>query len=118
MPRDASIPLFLWIATAVLAHLIWGGGADRAAQVIEDRLDVGRFAASVQRRVKSGILPPVEVTFEDDSEPPEDKPAEADPEEAEPDPSEHEPEKSESAKQDEQLRESKTDPEALAEQPK
>jgi len=116
MPRDASIPLFLWIATAVLVHLIWGGGADRAAQVIEERMDVSRFAAAVQRRVKSGIAPPIEVTFEDDSEPPEDKPADTDPDEAKPDPSEEEPDKAEDAKQDEEARDSKVDPKALPEE--
>ncbi len=40
MTRDAQIPLFLWIATAVVAHAIWGGGADRAAKVIEERIEI------------------------------------------------------------------------------
>ena len=46
MRREASIPLFLWAATAILTHLIWSGGADQAARVIEERLDIGRFAAT------------------------------------------------------------------------
>lgn len=84
MPRDASIPLFLWIATAMLIHLLWGGGADQVGRVLEERADVGRFAASVQRQVKSSISPPVEVTIEES--PPEPEPPEAEPKEAEPDP--------------------------------
>jgi hypothetical protein len=104
MPRDASIPLFLWIATAVLVHLIWGGGADRVAHVIEDRLDVGRFAASVQQRVRNGVAPPIEVSLEDDSETPQ-QPPEAKPEETPEEPREPAPAKPENADKDEALRE-------------
>jgi TonB family protein len=52
MTREAQIPLFLWIATAVVAHLLWGGGADRAAQVIEEKIEIREFAASVRRFVR------------------------------------------------------------------
>lgn len=54
MTRDSNIPLFLWIATAVLAHLAWGGGATRLSHVIEETLDIRRFALSVQRQVRAG----------------------------------------------------------------
>jgi hypothetical protein len=70
MPRDSNIPLFLWIATAVLAHLAWGGGADRASRLIQETLDIGRFAASVQNHVRKS-LKPVEVTLLNTSELPE-----------------------------------------------
>jgi TonB C terminal len=69
MRREASIPLFLWIATAVLAHLLWGGGADQAATVIEDRLDVGRFASGIRSHVRSAIAPPLEIAIDDESAP-------------------------------------------------
>ncbi|RYZ05949.1 MAG: hypothetical protein EOO73_17515 [Myxococcales bacterium] len=65
MRREASIPLFLWAASAVLTHLMWGGGADQAARLIEERLDVGRFAAGIRSHVKGSIAPPVEITLDD-----------------------------------------------------
>lgn len=80
MRREASIPLFLWIATAILAHVIWGGGADQAARVIDERLDVGRFAAGVRSHVRSAIAPPLEITIDDDSAPEEPPPAPSSPE--------------------------------------
>lgn len=52
MARDPHIPLFLWIATAVLVHLAGGGGADQAAKVIQERMDVRRFAESVLEHVR------------------------------------------------------------------
>ena len=48
MARDPNIPLFLWVAAAIVAHLTWGGGAEQVAEVFEERADVRRFAASVQ----------------------------------------------------------------------
>jgi len=64
MPRDTNIPLFLWIATAILAHLAWGGGANQVSLLIEERLDIQRFAAAVQQhvRLKNGAF---EVTLLD-----------------------------------------------------
>lgn len=54
MTREQNIPLFLWIATAVLAHLAWGGGADKAAKLIEQQLDVGQYADRVGGYFGSG----------------------------------------------------------------
>jgi TonB C terminal len=79
MRREASIPLFLWAASAVLAHLVWGGGADQAARVIEERLDVGRFAAGIRSHVKSSIAPPVEIALDDGTAEEEEKPEEKEP---------------------------------------
>jgi TonB C terminal len=86
MTRDAQIPLFLWIATAVVAHAIWGGGADRAAKVIEERLEIRDFAASVRRFVR-GENKPVEVALLDDEDEPKlpDPNAPVEPEKSEPD---------------------------------
>jgi len=69
MTREAQIPLFLWIATAVVAHALWGGGADRAAKVIEEKLEIREFAASVRRFVR-GENRPVEIALlDEESEP-------------------------------------------------
>src|SRR5688572_7868572 len=69
MRREASIPLFLWVASAALAHLLWGGGADQGARLIDERLDVGRFAAGVRSHVRGSIAPPIEIALEDESMP-------------------------------------------------
>src|SRR5215204_4301486 len=74
MARDANIPLFLWIATAVLVHLVSGGGAERVSDVIGETLDIGRFALNVQKHVRSANKP-LEVALLDS----EDSPEEADP---------------------------------------
>jgi hypothetical protein len=52
MARDPNIPLFLWVAAAIVAHLTWGGGAEQVAEVFEERADVRRFAASVQQQLR------------------------------------------------------------------
>jgi hypothetical protein len=65
MPRESNIPLFLWIATAVLAHLLWGGGATGISRVLEERLDVKRFAAHVRWHVASNSGP-IEVSLLDE----------------------------------------------------
>jgi TonB C terminal len=76
MRREASIPLFLWAATALLAHIFWSGGADQVARMIDERLDVGRFAAGIRNHVQSSIAPPIEIALDDGSEPEEAKPEE------------------------------------------
>ncbi len=65
MTRDAQIPLFLWIATAVVAHALWGGGADRAAKVIEEKIEIREFAASIRRFVR-GDTKTVEIALLED----------------------------------------------------
>ena len=52
MARDPNIPLFLWVAAAIVAHLTWGGGAEQVAEVFEERADVRRFAASVHNQLR------------------------------------------------------------------
>jgi hypothetical protein len=81
MRREASIPLFLWAASAILAHLFFSGGADQVARLIEERLDIGRFAAGVRSHVKGAVAPPLEIAIDDQS-PPED---EAKPDDKKPD---------------------------------
>jgi len=89
MRREANIPLFLWITTAVVVHLLWSGGADQGAKILEQRLDIQKFARSVQNHVR-GIGMPVEVALVDDEKDPEKDVEKDDPDkteaEKEPDP--------------------------------
>ncbi len=55
--RKYSLPLILWIVTAILFHLVWGGGAQQVAHVIEERRELRRFAASVQHEVQVELKP-------------------------------------------------------------
>lgn len=72
MLRDSNIPLFLWIAAAVLVHLTWKDGAERASAVIEERMDLQRFALAVRSHAR-GTQPTLEVSFEE-SKPPDAEP--------------------------------------------
>jgi hypothetical protein len=65
MAREPNIPLFLWIAAAILTHLTWGGGADQVAEVFQERADLRRFATSVQNTLRQRFA--VEVSLLDDS---------------------------------------------------
>src|SRR4051812_24380310 len=100
MRREANIPLFLWITTAVVVHLLWSGGADQGAKVLDQRLDIQRFARNVQNHVR-GVGVPVEVSLLDDEQ----KEAEKD---LEPD----DPDKPDEAKPPEEQNAEKDDPEA------
>jgi hypothetical protein len=73
MTREAQIPLFLWVAAAIVAHLIWGGGAERVAGVIEERVEIREFARAVRSYVGRGPGT-LEVALLDESEPVPDKP--------------------------------------------
>lgn len=83
MRREASIPLFLWAATAILAHLFWSGGADQVARLIDERLDIGRFAAGIRGHVRNSFAPPLEIAIDDESAPEEAKPDEKKPDDEE-----------------------------------
>ncbi|HYO96435.1 MAG TPA: hypothetical protein VER33_18090 [Polyangiaceae bacterium] len=74
MPRDAHIPLFLWIATALLVHLVGGGGATQAAGWIEEQVELRRFAQGVRSYLRTSE-PTLEVTLSEDSPLPEPEPA-------------------------------------------
>jgi TonB-like protein len=65
MARDPNIPLFLWVAAAIVAHLTWGGGAEQVSEVFEERADVRRFAASVQQQLRRRFS--TEIALIDDS---------------------------------------------------
>lgn len=81
-PRDLQIPLFLWIAAAIIVHLLWGGTSHQVAVVIEEKTALRDFAASVQREAQAELRPiPIAMLETDVVATP--KPAE--PEEAAPD---------------------------------
>ena len=67
MARDPNIPLFLWVAAAIVTHLVWGGGAEQVADVFEERADVRRFAASVQQQLRRRFS--TEIALIDDTSP-------------------------------------------------
>ncbi|HWA77204.1 MAG TPA: TonB C-terminal domain-containing protein [Polyangiaceae bacterium] len=68
MPRDAHIPLFLWIATALLVHMLGGGSAHEAAVWLEERIELRRFAEGVRSYVKSSH-DAVEIALLDETAP-------------------------------------------------
>ncbi len=77
MRREANIPLFLWITTAVVVHLLWSGGADQGAKILEQGLDIQRFARAVQSHVR-GVGAPIEIALQDEDQEQEKRPAEKD----------------------------------------
>ena len=70
MSLEPHIPLFLWIATAFLVHITGYQGADRAAEVIGERLEMQRFADEVRRHVLSASRPIEVALLEDKDIPP------------------------------------------------
>jgi hypothetical protein len=92
MRREASIPLFLWAASAILAHLLWSGRADQAARLIDERLDVASFAAGIRSHVRGAVAPPIEIAIDDESVPDEAKPEEKKPDDETEDDAKDEPE--------------------------
>jgi hypothetical protein len=77
--RDIQIPLFLWIATAIIVHLLGGGSTHQVAVVLEEKAALRGFAAHIQREVQADLRPiPIVMLESDTVEPP--KPVE--PEEA------------------------------------
>jgi len=77
--REVQIPLFLWIATAIIVHMLWGGGTHQVAIVVEEKEALRGFAARIQHEVQAELRPiQISMLGSDQLEPP--KPAE--PEEA------------------------------------
>ncbi len=70
MRRDPTIPLFLWVTAAIVAHAVGGGGATEVMERIEETMDIGSFASDV-RRIAKGAGRPIEVSFVEDQPAPE-----------------------------------------------
>lgn len=69
--RDIQIPLFLWIATAIIVHLFWGGGTHQVAVVLEEKAALRGFAARIQREVQAELRPiPIAMLESDSTSPP------------------------------------------------
>jgi hypothetical protein len=75
MRHEPTIPLFLWVATAALAHILWGGGADQVVRVVENNRALARFATAVRHDVALANRP-IEVTLLDESAPEPERPDE------------------------------------------
>ncbi len=83
--ESAHIPLFLWIATALVVHAVGGGGATTAANRLAETLDIESFATAVRRQA-SYAGPPVEVSLVNDEQELEELLAEPEPEAPTPQP--------------------------------
>jgi hypothetical protein len=68
MRREPTIPLFLWIATAVLTHLGGYGGVDRVATLVERAHELRHFMATIQRELAVST-PSFEVSLEEQKPP-------------------------------------------------
>jgi hypothetical protein len=73
MPRDAHIPLFLWLALALLVHLLGGDGVARVSQWMGERIELRHFAEDVRSYVKASNTT-VELALQDEATPPEPEP--------------------------------------------
>lgn len=74
MQREAHIPIVLWVSTALVLHLIAGGGAEGVKEVQEhldqDRASIRSLVHGVRQGIGGGVT---EVELLDDSKPPEAK---------------------------------------------
>lgn len=80
MTREQNIPFLLWVCAAVLAHITWSAGADRAARLAQELADVRLFARAVHQEIARAE--PIEVSLIDNHEipSPEPEPTAAQPE--------------------------------------
>jgi hypothetical protein len=74
MRREPTIPIFLWVATAALAHILWGGGAEQVVRVVEGGHDLARFAGAVRTDVqqRNRVL---EISISDEAVPEPERPS-------------------------------------------
>jgi hypothetical protein len=83
MARETNIPLFLWVAAAILLHMTGGGGAERVSEFLEERAEIREFADAVRRHVRGKFTTEVAL-INDTSPPPEAPPQPAEPAEPQP----------------------------------
>jgi hypothetical protein len=67
MRRDPTIPLFLWVATALVVHAIGGGGATEVVRVLEEKAGIRDFAHAVGLTARRAAEPQ-ELTLLDPTE--------------------------------------------------
>lgn len=73
MRHEPTIPLFLWVATAALAHILWGGGAEQVVTLVEGQNSLARFASQVRTQVERENRA-LEVTILDEAAPEPERP--------------------------------------------
>ncbi|MEZ4299037.1 MAG: hypothetical protein R3B70_29075 [Polyangiaceae bacterium] len=54
MPRDAHIPLVLWISTATLVHAMGGSGAIEVAKTLSDRASMRAMVSEIRQDLLAG----------------------------------------------------------------
>lgn len=70
MRREQHIPLFLWVTTAIVVHLVGGEGATKVVERLEETLDIRSFASDVRAHAKTAGAP-LEVSLVMDETAPE-----------------------------------------------
>jgi len=132
--REFSIPIFLWVATAILLHLLFGASSHTVAVRVEESEQVRRFTRLVANEAAREFRS-VEITLEglsdehDDEYPPETESADSVPDEEEPELAQAQPkleepkkredeeEKREEEKREEEKREEEKQAKVLEEKP-
>jgi hypothetical protein len=69
MRRDPTIPLFLWVATALVVHAIGGGGATEVSRVLEEKAGIRDFAQAVGRSARRAHEPTEVALLDPTAEP-------------------------------------------------
>ncbi len=69
MRREQHIPLFLWVTTAIVVHLIGGEGATKVVESLEETLDIRSFASEVRNQAKTAGEPLEVSLFAEEPEP-------------------------------------------------
>jgi hypothetical protein len=82
--REIQIPLFLWIAAAIIVHLLWGGSTQQAAVVVEEKAALRGFLARIQHEVQADLRP-IPIAILDNGAATSPKPVEPEEETAAPD---------------------------------
>lgn len=83
MPREPTIPIFLWITTAILLHILGYGGSERVVTHVEARRSLQQFVGELLREAKSGPRE-LEIALLDQDAGPEEAPDTEDPPDEEP----------------------------------
>ncbi len=71
-----NIPLFLWIAAALVVHAMGGESVTKVVEQLEETFEIGDFASSVRRQAQ-GVGRPVEISMISDDLIPEETPSPA-----------------------------------------
>jgi TonB-like protein len=109
MARETNIPLFLWVAAAILVHLTGGGGAERVSEILHEREEIREFADAVRRHLRGKFTTEVAL-IGDTTPPPEQPPQPAEPAEPQPVPETKPPEATPDPLEDDKKAKEEPDP--------